>query len=278
MIFLKVKIMDDKKMAKIVIAAVVVGLLIGALFIAMSLNFFGVINIEGLPKGNSTTHVLIIGSPTLGEKVVLDNMSYALTYSERAANSFGANVSEELMNYDIVILDQSNVADKSVTASFSQGVVDYVSKGGKLVVVKNSGVYLDLGLGNISDDVLGWGASFGSIMPVECILGADTEPVCAEGKQVSIVGRVMQQDFDHPIMAGIQISPPEGQVPLELSTFRVQVVGGAKSIAYIKAENTTTLYPAIAEKKSLIGGTVVYFNYDPGLTPTILKNTLVYLK
>ncbi|MEK6959331.1 MAG: hypothetical protein AABW59_04785 [archaeon] len=269
--------MEETKMSNIAIGSIIVGLLIGILIVVLGLNFFGVIDIEGLPKANSTSHVLIIGEPSVEEKVILDNLSYNFTYNQRSAASFGSTASEELMQYDIVLLDQSSLADKSVTAAFSTGLTNYVKKGGKVIVVKNSGVYFDMGLGNTSSDVVGWEASFGEIMPVECILGSDTEPVCAEGKEINVVARIRSNDLSSKIMQGIEIAPPVGDTPLELSTFAVQTSNGAKLIATIESENTTARYPAIVEKKSGLG-TIIYFNYNPGLTPGVLKNTLDYLK
>ncbi len=244
-----------------------------------SLNYFGVIDIPYLPKGSAHVQVLIIGEPSLGERVVLDNLSYTLTYRIRDAASFGNAAAEELNQYDLVILDQSIVSDKSVTVALAEAIQKYVQKGGNMIVVQNSGIYQSVGFAGLTaKDVVGWKASFGKIIPVECVLGSDNVPTCAEGRQISVVGRIYQQDFDHPIMNGIPMSPPAGDVPYALSTFAVQADEGAKTIAYIKAENTPQSYPAIVEKKNFPFGSVVYFNYDPGLTMGVFKNTIFYLK
>jgi len=244
-----------------------------------SLNYFNVIDIPYLPKGTTHVQLLFIGEPSLGERVVLDNDSYFLTYRSRMASTFGNGASEELHQYDIVILDQSQTGDKSVTTSLGEAIQNYVKKGGKLIVVGNSGVYQNVGLyGATATDVIGWKATFGSIMPAECVLGSDNVPTCAEGRAETVVGRIYQQDFDHPIMMGIPQSPPEGEVPYTLAAYPVQADEGAKTIAYLKSENTPKTYSAILEKKNFPFGTVVYFNYDPGLTPGIFQNTIKYLK
>lgn len=244
-----------------------------------SLNYFGVVDVPYLPKGSARVQVLFIGEPSLGERVVLDNLSYFLTYRTRGADSFGNASSEELNQYDLVMLDQSNSADKSVTVALGDAIQKYVAKGGKLIVVMNSGIYQSVGFqGYTAADVVGWKATFGSIIPAECVPGYDGVPSCAEGREESVVGRIYQQDFEHPIMQGIEVAPPMGEAPKAMRTLAIQADEGAKTIAYIKAENTPKSYPAILEKKHFPMGSVIYFNYDPGMTPGILKNTIYYLK
>jgi uncharacterized membrane protein len=243
-----------------------------------SLNYFGVVDIPYLPTGSQHVNILFVGQPSMGEKVVMDNLKYMLDYRVRDASSFGNSASEELSQYDIVILDQS-MTEKSVTVSLGEAIQDYVKKGGKLIVVKNSGIYQSVGFGGaVSTDVVGWKATFGDILPVECVLGSDNVPTCQEGRDVFVAGRVRRQNFDHPIMKGIEITPPAGQAPYTLQVFDIQANQGAKTVAYVDSEATPRTYPAILEKKSFPFGTVVYFNYDPGLTPGILTNTIKYLK
>ncbi|MFA6064441.1 MAG: hypothetical protein WCW44_03490 [archaeon] len=244
-----------------------------------SLNYFGLIDVPYLPKGSARVQVLFIGEPSLGERVVMDNLSYFLTYRTRAADSFGNASSEELQQYDIVFLDQSNSSNKSVTVALGDAIQKYVAKGGKLVVVLNSGIYQSVGFnGYTASDVLGWKATFGKIIPADCTAGHDGVPSCSESNQQSVVGRVWQQDYEHPIMQGIEVAPPMGEAPKSMVVLPIQADEGAKTIAYIKAENTPKSYPAILEKKHFPMGTVIYFNYDPGMTPGILTNTINYLK
>jgi hypothetical protein len=243
-----------------------------------SLNYFGVVDIPYLPQGSQHMQVLFIGQPSLGEKVVMDNLSYTLTYRVRDAASFGNGASEELSQYDLIVLNQS-LGDKSVTVALGEAVQEYVQKGGKLIVVSNSGIYQSVGFaGYTSTDVIGWRANFDDIIPVECVLGPDSVPVCAEGQEINVVGRIRRQDFDHPIMNGIELSPPVTSAPYTMAALDVQASEGAKTIAYIQSENTPKSYPAIVEKKAFPFGTVVYFNYDPGLTPGVLTNTIKYLQ
>jgi hypothetical protein len=245
----------------------------------LSLNYFNVVDIPYLPIGGTNIQVMVIGEPSYGEKVVLDNSNYYLTYRVRESDSFYVNAAEELSQYDIVLLDQSQLANKSINTVLAQAIQEYVQKGGKLIVVQNSGIYMDIGLGGaIATDVVGWKANFGNIMPMECAPGTNNVPTCSEGQAVTIVGRIIRQDFDHPIMEGISQSPPEGVMPYTLKTFPVQANEGGKTIAFIKGEGVPKTYPAIIEKKAFPLGTIIYFNYDPGLTPGVLTNTLEYLR
>ncbi len=245
-----------------------------------SLNYFNVIDIPFLPKGSSHIQVLVIGNPSLGEKVTLDNSGYFLTYRVRDAATFYINSADELAQYDIVLFDQSLLSDKSVSTVLGEAMQQYVQKGGKLIIVKNSGIYQNVGLyGLTASDIVGWKSTFGNIIPADCVPGIDGVPTCQPGREISVVGRIYRQDYDHEIMAGVEVAPPMGSTPIVgLRVLPVQATEGANTIAFVKSENTPQTFPAIIEKKSLLAGTVVYFNYDPGLTPGIFSNTLKYLR
>ena len=245
-----------------------------------SLNYFGVIDVPFLPKGATRVQVLFVGEPSLGEKTTLDNLSYFLTYRVRDAGSFGNAAVEEFSQYDIVIFDQfSNSINKSITVALGDALQKYVAKGGKIIFVGNSGIYQSVGYqGYTAADVVGWKATLGTIVPADCVPGKDGIPTCKEGQEVSVVGRLWRQDFDHPIMRGFETAPAIGDAPLRLTTTEVQADTGARVIAYIKSESTPQTYTGILEKKHFPTGDVVYFNYDPGMTIGILTNTINYLK
>ena len=244
-----------------------------------SLNYFGVIDIPYLPRGSASKQVLFVGVPSTGERVVLDNLSYFLRYNIRDASTFGNAASEELQQYDIVILDQSLSSDKSVTVGFGEAVQKYVDKGGKLIVVMNSGVLQSVGFGSTTTlEAIGWKANFGNVMPAECVVTQSGKPSCKSGEEINLVGRIYRQDYDHPIMLGTEMTPTLDEAPYAMTTLGIQANEGAKTIAYIKAENTPQSFPAILEKKNFPLGNVIYFNYDPGLTMNVFKNTIMYLK
>jgi len=272
--------LNEKQIILLIVAVIIIlPLILLAIIGFASLNYFGVVDVPGLPQGSSLEKVLFVGEPSLGERIVLDNLNTSFSYQTRSAVSLENISSEELAKYDIVILDQHNSADKSVSVNLGDTILKFVAKGGKLVVVLNSGIYQSVGFNGLTaTDVVGWKATFGKIIPVDCTAGHDGVPTCSEAKEESIVGRIWQQDYEHPIMQGIEVAPPVGEAPKALVTLPIQADEGAKTIAYIKAENTPKSFPAILEKKHYPMGTVIYFNYDPGLTPGILTNTLNYLK
>ncbi len=244
-----------------------------------SLNYFGIVDVPYLPKGSERVQVLVIGTPSLGEKTSLDNLNYFLNWTSRDAASFGNAASETLQQYDIVMLDQSQSNDKSISVALSDSIQKYVQKGGKLIIVMNSAIYSSVGFqGYTAADAIGWQATLNKISPAYC--GADQQgvPSCKEGNEINVLGRIWRQDYDHPIMQGIETAPAVGDAPFRLTTLPITADAGAKTIAYIKSENTPQTYPAILEKKAFPMGTVIYFNYDPGFTQTILKNTIYYLK
>ena len=264
----------------IIIGVALFFMILGVPVLLGSLNYLGFIDVPFLPSANSSTKVLFIGEPSLGEKVALDNLSSTITYSVRSVDTFSISPEEELYQYDIIIFDQaSGGIDKSISVTLGDAIQKYVNKGGNLIIVMNSGIYQSSGLnGYTAADVIGWKATFGKIIPVDCIANKDGVPSCKEGMEESVIGRVWKQDYDHPIMEGIEVAPPQGEAPRSMKVLSVQADEGAKTIAYIKSDATPQTYPAILEKKHLPTGTVIYFNYDPGMTPGIFKNTLYYLK
>jgi hypothetical protein len=266
------------KILYIVIALVVIILiLIFAVIPLASMNYFGVIGIPGLLSGSSNTQVLVIGNLSLGEQVVLDNLSYDFTYRVRSAVDLENSAGENLQEYDIIILDQTRT-EKSISADLGDVLQKYVNKGGKLIIVMNSGIKQSLGFNGVeATDVIGWATTLGDIVPAECILLSGNEPSCKEGNEVAIVGRIVRNEV-HPIMEGIELSPTQDEPPYALMALPIQVSAGAKTIASFDIENTPGNYPAILEKKNFPFGNVIYFNYDPGVTPNIFKNTLIYLK
>jgi hypothetical protein len=62
---------------------------------------------------------------------------------------------------------------------------------------------------------------------------------------------------------------------LNLLTFDVKPQGN--QVAYIKNAITPSYYPAIVEKRLIVGKSI-YFNYDPAITPGIWENTLEYVR
>ena len=219
---------------------------------------------------------LVIGEPSLDFISLLDQDRELVYVRIRDAAALDVAPSEQLAQYDLIILDQSNSSDKAVSRQLGEAVENYVRTGGKFVIIMDSGIYRSGGIFGTGRavDVIGWQATFGDIVPVECDRGPNEVPTCAQ--PIAVQGRIFRQDFDHPIMEGIEVSPAHpGIPPYALVTFRVKPTGN--QVAFIRHAATTAFYPAIVEKRLIIGKSI-YFNYDPAITPGIWQNTLEYLR
>ena len=216
--------------------------------------------------------MLIIGEPSLSLQATLDSQAKDMvTYRKRDAQSLRQNPRDVFAEYDIIMLNQSDDLTKGVPRTVAEALSDYVRRGGKLIVVMNSGIYRPG-----SPEIIGWRANFGDLIPVECVrVDQFGTPSCINS--VYVAAQITRNDYDHPIMEGIEVFPliPAGSaIPLE--TFAVQTAGNANEIAYIQDIQSPATYPGIVEKR-LILGKVIYFNYDDGLIPGLLTNTLKYL-
>ena len=220
---------------------------------------------------NAQARVLIIGAPA-PELLAVMNANKDLVGNPiiKAAEAFTRDPGNQLAQFDLVILDQSGQISKEIPRQLGDAMQTYVKTGGKLIIVKDSGIARPNAL-----DVLGWRANFGDIVPVNCDIILDGQPTCK--RPLAVVGIIWRQDFKHPIMNGIERVPAEAEAGyLALETFNIGVTGN--EIAYIEDARTGQNYPAIVEHAQIGGGKVIYFNYNPGITPGILENTLKYLR
>lgn len=215
--------------------------------------------------------MLVIGSPSLDTASVLDNAKNLVQYRViEDPNALRTNSEEKLAQYDIVMLDQSNKMQKMLPSTVGEALDDFVKKGGKLIVIKNSGIY-----NPEAPELVGWMANFGSdIVPVECVRTKENYPSCTVSRNVTSV--LERADFDHEIMMGIEQVPATMDMGyLYLEVFPVALNG--HEIATIRDVQSTKYFVGIAEKRLLLGKSL-YFNYDPGKTPGIFRNTLKYLR
>ncbi|MEM0360787.1 MAG: hypothetical protein QXK06_05645 [Candidatus Diapherotrites archaeon] len=214
--------------------------------------------------------MLIIGNPSEATLAALDKSQDIVRYVIRDEESLSTNAKEKLAQYDIVWLDQSNQRSKELPSTVGEALSSYVTKGGKLVVVKNSGI-----LNPDAPEIIGWMANFGSeIVPVDCVFTRTNDPSCVT--PVNVTAYIERADFDHKIMFGIEKYPATRDEPyLYLEVFPVSPIGN--EIATIKDVQSTRYYAGIVEKPLLLGK-CIYFNYDPGETPRILRNTIKYMR
>ncbi|MBS3061576.1 MAG: hypothetical protein J4215_03265 [Candidatus Diapherotrites archaeon] len=241
-------------------------ILIIAVYAGARFGFFS-LPLPGL--GTEPVRMLIIGEPSPTLKAILDEDRDLVRYTIRDARSLSVSPKDQLAQYKIVLLDQSKQADKSVPRVLGDAIQDWVKTGGKLIVVKDSGIYRDG-----ASDVIGWKATFGDIMPVECNYEKDFVATCT--RPVHVTAKIFQQDFKHKIMEGIEVAPADPDAVLFLETFNVTPIGN--QVAYIQNVTTPAWYPAVVEKTWFGIGKVIYFNYDPGATKGVFENTLKYLR
>ena len=223
--------------------------------------------------------MLVIGEPSIHLMSDLDTQRDLVYYQIKEPAGLEFAPREQLANYDVILLDQhlgANPYQKSVSRTLGEAIENYVKTGGKLVVVMDSGIYRSGGIygTGVASDVIGWAATFKDIIPVDCDIGTNDRATCVQ--PIVLTGKVHRVDYDSKIMEGIEVAPADPAYgPLTILTFDVKPTGNI--IAYIKNIATASYYPAIVEKRLLIGK-VVYFNYDPAMTPGIWSNTLEYLR
>ncbi len=229
--------------------------------------------------GDNQVQMLVVGQPSVDLLADLDNQRDLVYYRVKDASDLDAAPQEQLAQYDIVLLDQHmgiTPYDKSVSRTFGEALENYVKTGGKLITVMDSGIYRSGGIygTGVASDVIGWRATFGDIIPVECDLGPNDIPTCKQ--PIATTGKIYRLDFDNKMMEGIEVAPADPRYgPLNILTFDVKPNGN--QVAYIKHIATASNYPGIVEKNLLIGKSI-YFNYDPAITPGIWQNTLEYLR
>ncbi len=219
--------------------------------------------------GKEPIRMLVIGDMSHDLKRIMDEDRDLIRYSVRAADSMRVAPKDQLAQYKIVMLNQSTLADKTVSRSLGEAIQEWVKQGGKLIVVQDSGIYRQGAV-----DVIGWQATFGDLMPVSCDYDKDMVASCT--RPVHVTGKIYRLDWKHRIMEGIEIAPAEPDMALFLQTFNVTPTGN--QIAYIQNMTNNAYYPGIVEKTWFGIGKVIYFNYDPGKTKGIFENTLEYLR
>ncbi|MCX6802695.1 MAG: hypothetical protein NT067_06315 [Candidatus Diapherotrites archaeon] len=222
------------------------------------------------PSRPYVAKMLIIGKPSPETLEALGNSKDLAEFVVKDEAFLSQNALEKLADYNIVMLDQSGQESKMLSSAAAEALSAFAEKGGKLIVVKNSGIYSP-----DAPEIIGWTANFGSeIVPVDCVFTRENKPSCT--LPVNVTAVLERVDYDHPIMLAIDRVPETKDMPyLSLETFPVSATGN--EIAIIKDANSTKYYPGIAEKTGILGKSI-YFNYNPGLTPAILRNTLRYLQ
>jgi hypothetical protein len=221
--------------------------------------------------GAGKSRILVIGSPSIEFKHILndaENRDLIEQVRYVSEGSLSHNPSEIIEGYDIVVLDQSNQPDKSLTRPLGEAIASYVGSGGNLILVLNSGIERPNDL-----SVLGWKATFGNIIPVSCDNVSFNLPSCKDSKFIQ--GTLYAVKTDHPIMYGINRVPAlETSGLINTQTYPVAIKG--TELAYLEDVRGNT-YTGIVEKNLNFGGKVIYFNFNPGVSNEIIVNTIKYL-
>ncbi len=218
--------------------------------------------------GGGPASMLIIGNSSQETINVLNESADLVQFRVKSAEDLERNPKEQLAQYDIILLDQSMESNKTVSRALGEAVENYVKSGGKLIVVKNSGIYR-----KNAPDVIGWEATFGDVVPVECDRVVAGKPTCTQ--PIVVKGKIYREDEDHQIMRGIEMAPADPNLDIVVEAFDVSRTG--KEVAYIQDAVTKRYYTAIVEKNLIIGKSI-YFNYNPGKTPGIFQETLEYFR
>ncbi len=240
--------------------AIILVVIIGIGYMLMT----GTIELE-----NKKTKILLIGSSSQEVIDILNENRETVEYDMKTVEALENNAKEQIKPYNIIILDQSEQAKKEITKNIGDSIFEFVKEGGNLIVVKDSGIRRP-----DTADIIGWKNTFGDLVPVNCDRMVNNNPTCTE--RILLRGKLYTENSKHPIMNGVDFYPVEAELFASFETFDIDVTG--TQIAYLKSSGQDgKSYPAIAEKKTLLGK-VVYFNYNPGKTRGILENTIDYLK
>lgn len=221
--------------------------------------------IEG---GEQPVRVLIVGATSQEVIDAFNKHEKVVRYVVRTAESLDRSPRELISNFDVVMLDQSQQANKEVSFEFGEAIQRYVGTGGKLIVVLDSGIKRPGAF-----DVIGWENTFGEVVPVSCDRIVQEVPVCLN--KITIRGKLFSIEDDHQIMKGIPVFPAEPGFNAVFETLDVSPKG--RELAFIEDPFTKKSFPAIVEKPSLVGKSI-YFNYNPGITEGILIGTIRYLR
>jgi len=254
-----------------VVASVFWGLLLAIIIGVVVFSYIFVVQpeLEKIELDSQKTKMLVIGASSQEVIDILNGNRDIIDYDLKTTQTLERNPREIIAKYDIVMLDQSEEANKEVSKKFGEAIQIFVNNGGKFILVKDSGTRRP-----DTVDVIGWRNTFGDIIPVECNRNVKDQPTCTNRRIIQ--GKILRQDEDHPIMEGIETFPSD---PLRNATFEsFKVALSGKEIAFIQSSSIdSSIFVGIAEKPLVVGKSI-YFNYNPGKTRGIFESTLDYLR
>jgi hypothetical protein len=238
----------------------IVGILVLAIF---ALLVLGIVEkepgAEDAPetKEEGPADLLLIGNASgkLAKVLVGERAAETISFPAQARPE---SATKEIINaYDIIIL-QGNPYSKMYSR---EALSEHVSGGGSLIVVGDA-----CSKHPEYSNVAGWSWPSGEGIPVPAQLVGEWAGYSdtAQGADLRLT------DVTHPIVEGIRI----GGAKLDEPSRVFKTLSKGETIIVIDTDEGSV--PAVIEG-SKGSGKVVYFSYDPGLTPNILLNSLEYL-
>jgi hypothetical protein len=222
------------------------------------LQFLGVLPCI-IPIGcGGDANVLVIGVPSQdvvntlsGKEAQMKGIKYPINFDPDYITV------DMLRNYQVVILQGDPYFDMNTREAVNQ----YVQGGGKIIVVGDSGSKHPQ-----YPNVAGWAWPAGQGIPVPATLIGEW----AGWSDVAYGSDLRMADINHPIVRGLKLTGSQLKVPSQI--FKVT----PKGTVIVAIDTTEGTVPAVVEGGSGLG-TVMYFAYDPGQTPSILLTTVAYL-
>ena len=165
----------------------IIPLIIIVIIIVFAGTWLGLWDLPWLPWNEEPADMLVVGNPSFETRYVLDSAKDIVRYRIRDAASLEKSPTEQIAQYDIVMIDQSSQANKEISAQLGEAIESWVKKGGKLIIVKDSGIYQ-----KGAAEVIGWKATFGDVVPVECGILENEVPSCIQ--PINVFARIYRQD------------------------------------------------------------------------------------
>ncbi len=204
-----------------------------------------------------TITVVTIGSPSSDTLEALSSKEARMSGIQYTMNYDQSFITPDMLkNFQVVILQGDPYFDMDTRTA----IKDYVDNGGSIIVVGDAGSKHPK-----YANVAGWAWPSGEGIPVPAELIGEwvgfSDVTYGSGVGILKVG--------HPIAKGLK----KVGVEFKKKSMVWKVVSKGKLLAIVETAEGT--YPAIIEGGSGFGK-VIYFAYDPGQTPNLLINSIIY--
>jgi len=242
------------------------GILPVVLLIVIGIFVLQVLGVTGclIPIGcGGEINVAVIGQPSPGVQNILQSKQAVYRGIKFNKDLHQDYITPEILKkYDIVVLQGQPYFDMNAR----EAIRSYVDGGGKMILIGDAATRAPE-----SPNVYGWEwpAGRGVPSPVEPkgkFTGFEQFPT---GSEVRII------DIDHPITKGLKVVNSRLSMPAPI----FEIVPNNIPLAVVETYSyggVERSLPAIVEGGSGLGK-IIYFAYDPGLTPEMFLSSLIYL-